>query len=98
MKDPKIEKMDINGVKIAVVGVGGGGCNMLDNLVDSEISNQVKLVAINTDAQSLKTSKVPNKLQIGKKITKGKGAGMRPEIGRLSALENYDEIKEMFKQ
>jgi cell division protein FtsZ len=89
------EKVDTDGVKIVVVGVGGGGSNMVDNLVDSEIANKVKLVTVNTDAQALKNSKVPHKLQIGKEITEGKGAGMKPEVGKAAALESYDEIKEM---
>ena len=96
MKDFKItENIGTNGVKIVVVGVGGGGSNMVDNLVDSNIGDKVKLVAINTDAQALETSNVPNKLQIGKKITDGKGSGMKPEVGRAAAFESYDEIKDM---
>lgn len=89
------ERISTNGVKIVVVGVGGGGGNMIDNLVDTDIANKVKLVAINTDVQALKNSKVPHKLQIGKNITDGKGAGMKPEIGKAVALENYNDIKEM---
>jgi len=89
------EKIGTDGVKIVVVGVGGGGSNMVDNLVDSDIADKVKLVAINTDAQALKNSKVPHKLQIGKKITDGKGAGMKPEIGKAAALESYAEIKDV---
>ena len=61
------EKIGTDGVKIVVVGVGGGGSNMVDNLVDSDIADKVKLVAVNTDAQALKNSRVPHKLQIGKK-------------------------------
>lgn len=96
MKDFEItEKIGTNGVKIVVVGVGGGGTNMVDNLVDSNIADKVKLVAINTDAQSLKNSKVPYRLQIGEKVTDGKGAGMNPEIGKKAALESYDDIKDM---
>lgn len=98
MKDFKVtEKIGTDGVKIVVVGVGGGGSNMVDNLVDSDIADKVKLVVVNTDAQALKNSKVPYKLQIGKKITDGKGAGMKPEIGKAAALESYDEIKEMLQ-
>lgn len=96
MKDFSVtEHVATDGVKIVVVGVGGGGCNMVDNLVDSDIADKIKLVAINTDAQALKNSRVPHKLQIGKKITNGKGAGMNPEVGRASAIENYDDIKDM---
>ena len=89
------EKIGTDGVKIVVVGVGGGGGNMVDNLVNSDIADKVKLVAVNTDTQALNNSKVPNKLQIGKKITDGKGAGMKPEVGKAAALESYDEIKDL---
>lgn len=85
-------------IKIVVIGVGGGGSNMVDNLVGSDIEKNVKLVVVNTDAQALENSKAPHKLQIGKKITKGKGAGMKPEIGKQAALESYDEIKEILKK
>lgn len=99
MKDFEItETIDSNNVKIVVVGVGGGGGNMVDALVDSGIADQVKLVAINTDVQALEKSKVPNKLQIGAKVTGGKGAGMKPELGKAAALESYDEIKDMLKK
>ena len=99
MKDFEVtEKIGTDGVKIVVVGVGGGGSNMLDSLADSDISDKVKLVAVNTDAQALKNSKAPHKLQIGKKITNGKGAGMKPEVGKAAALESYDDIKDMLKK
>ncbi len=98
MEDYKVtEKIGTYGVKIVVVGVGGGGSNMLDNLIDSAIADKVKLVAINTDAQALKNSRAPHKLQIGEKITNGKGAGMKPEVGKAAALESYDEIKNILK-
>lgn len=89
------ERIGTDGVKIVVVGVGGGGSNMVDSLVDSDIAHKVKLVAINTDTQALKNSNVPHKLQIGKKITDGKGAGMKPDVGKAAAMESYSEIKEM---
>jgi cell division protein FtsZ len=89
------EKIGTDGVKIVVVGVGGGGSNMVDNLMDSDIADKVKLVALNTDTQALKNSKVTHKLQIGEKITDGKGAGMKPEIGKAAALESYSDIKDM---
>jgi len=92
------EKTGKDGVKIVVVGVGGGGSNMVENLVGSEIADKVKLVSVNTDAQALKNSKVPHKLQIGKKITAGKGAGMKPEIGKAAAMEDYDAIKEILQK
>ncbi len=91
------EKIGTDGVKIVVVGVGGGGSNMVDNLVDSDIADKVKLVVVNTDAQALKNSKVAHKLQIGEKITGGKGAGMKPEVGKTAALESYDDIKKILQ-
>lgn len=95
------EKQNIkssNDVKIVVVGVGGGGSNMVENMVGSEIAKNVKLVVVNTDAQALENSKVENKLQIGKNTTQGKGAGMKPEVGKRAALESYEEIKEILKK
>lgn len=91
------EKIGTDGIKIVVVGVGGGGSNMVENLVNSDIADKVKLVAVNTDTQALNNSKVPHKLQIGEKTTDGKGAGMKPEVGKASALESYNEIKEMLQ-
>lgn len=96
MKDFTVtEKMTNDGVKIVVVGVGGGGSNMVQNLLDSDIADKVKLVSVNTDAQALDKSKVPHKLQIGVNTTDGKGAGMKLEVGKAAALESYDEIKKM---
>jgi len=89
------EKLTSEGVKIVVVGVGGGGSNMVENLLDSDIADKVKLVSVNTDKQALDTSNIPHKLQIGAKITDGKGAGMKPEVDRDAALESYDDIKDM---
>lgn len=89
------EEIRTDGIKIVVVGVGGGGSNMVDNLVQSDIADKVKLVAINTDVQALENSKVPYKLQIGAKITDGKGAGMNPDVGKSSAMESYEDIKLM---
>ena len=91
------ETIGTDAIKIVVVGVGGGGSNMIENLIDSSISDKIKLVAINTDAQALKNSNAPHKLQIGKKITDGKGAGMKPGIGKAAALESYDEIKDILE-
>ena len=92
------EKVGTDGIKIVVVGVGGGGSNMLDSLVESAIADEVKVVAINTDAQALKNSRAPHKLQIGEKVTDGKGAGMKPEVGKKAAIESYDEIKKMLEE
>lgn len=85
-----------NVAKIAVIGVGGGGCNMINHMIN-EGSHKIDLIAANTDLQVLHISKAPKKIQLGLKLTKGLGAGMKPEIGRDSAVESYDDIKESLK-
>ena len=82
----------ILGAKIKVVGIGGGGGNMLNFMKESGVSN-IELIAANTDAQALNLSKADTKLQLGEKKTKGLGAGMVPEVGREAAIESYEEIK-----
>jgi len=84
-----------NIAKIAVVGVGGGGCNMINHMINEGIY-KVDLIVANTDLQALRVSKAPKKIQLGLELTKGLGAGMKPEIGRDSAIESYEEIKESF--
>ena len=85
-----------NVAKIAVIGVGGGGCNMINHMIN-EGSHKIDLIAANTDLQVLHISKAPKKIQLGLKLTKGLGAGMKPEIGRDSAVESYEEIKATLK-
>ena len=80
--------------KIVVIGVGGGGCNAVNRMVDEEISN-VEFFVANTDKQALSLSKAPNRIVLGKELTKGLGAGGDPEVGRLAAEETVDEIKEI---
>lgn len=80
-----------NGARIKVVGVGGGGCNAVARMADQGLEG-VEFYALNTDAQALAACKVPNKLQIGLKITHGLGAGSNPDIGRQAALENTEAI------
>ena len=82
-----------NAAKIAVVGVGGGGCNMINHMIN-EGTHKIDLIVANTDLQVLNLSKAPKKIQLGIELTRGLGAGMRPDIGRDSALENYQEIRE----
>jgi len=82
-----------NEAKIAVIGVGGGGCNMVNHMIN-EGSHKIDLIVANTDLQVLNISKAPKKIQLGVDLTRGLGAGMRPDIGRDSALENYNEIME----
>lgn len=78
-------------VSIKVVGVGGGGNNAVNRMVASGLRG-VEFVAINTDKQALNRSEASIKIQVGAKLTKGQGAGSRPEIGRKAAEENREEI------
>lgn len=82
--------------KIKVIGVGGGGNNAVNRMIDHGVRG-VDFIAMNTDRQSLHASKAEFKLQIGEKITKGLGAGANPEIGAKAAEENRNEITEMIK-
>ncbi|HBA53735.1 MAG: cell division protein FtsZ [Syntrophorhabdus aromaticivorans] len=79
--------------RLKVVGVGGGGCNALNNMVEAGIQG-VDFVGVNTDVKSLSMCKAPVKIQIGSKLTRGLGAGADPEIGKKAALEDVDQIRE----
>ena len=83
-------------VSIKVVGVGGGGGNAINRMVDSGVAG-VEFVAVNTDKAALFLSKANKKIQIGEKLTKGQGAGASPEKGQNAAQESKDEIKEALK-
>jgi cell division protein FtsZ len=82
--------------KIKVIGVGGGGNNAVDTMIDAGLQG-VEFIAVNCDAQQLRTSKAPTKIQIGEDITKGLGAGANPEIGEKSAEESKDALAEAVK-
>lgn len=82
--------------KIKVIGVGGGGCNAVNRMVDSGVKG-VDFIVANTDLQVLNNSRAENKLQLGTTITNGLGAGADPEIGRAAAEESRAEIEEMLK-
>lgn len=79
------------GAKIRVVGVGGGGGNAINNMIDKGMVG-VDFVAINCDLQALERNKAPNKLQVGKNLTRGLGAGADPSIGHRAVEEDRDEI------
>jgi len=82
--------------KIKVVGVGGSGGSALDRMIASGVKG-IEFIAINTDVQALNKSNAPTKLNIGKTITRGLGAGMDPEMGRKSAEESQNEIRDLLK-
>lgn len=81
--------------KIKVIGVGGGGGNAINSMIDSGSITNVEFISVNTDAQALLTSKAETKLQIGSNFTKGLGSGADPEVGRTAAEESYDKIKDL---
>ena len=82
--------------KIIVVGVGGGGNNAVNRMIDEQIAG-VEFIAINTDKQALSFCKAPTLMQIGDKLTKGLGAGAKPEVGEKAAEESADEIAAALK-
>lgn len=86
------EACKISGARIVAVGVGGGGGNMISHMINNGVTG-IEMIMVNTDAQALKDSSNATTIQIGTKLTKGLGAGMKPEVGRESALESYEEIK-----
>jgi cell division protein FtsZ len=77
---------------IRVVGVGGGGLNAINRMIDAGL-NSVEFLAVNTDLQQLHTSDAPTKIHIGRELTQGLGSGADPEIGRTAAEESHDQIK-----
>jgi cell division protein FtsZ len=82
--------------KIKVVGVGGGGCNASDRMIDEGLQG-VDFVAINTDAQALMLSKAPIRVRIGDKLTRGLGSGGNPEMGRKAAEESSEEMYDVLR-
>ncbi len=81
------------GARIKAIGIGGGGGNMINHMINEGVSG-IDLIVANTDAQALDSSFAPTKLQLGLNATRGLGAGMVPEKGREAALESFDDIKE----
>ena len=86
------EANSLSGARIIAVGVGGGGGNMIGHMINEGV-NGIEMIVVNTDAQVLSETNAASKIQIGTKLTKGLGAGMKPSVGKDSALENYDEIR-----
>ncbi len=84
------------GVKIKIIGVGGGGGNAVNRMVAANVQG-VETYALNTDKLAFRRSEVPNKVVIGEKITKGYGAGAKPQIGARAAEESVEEIREILE-
>ncbi|HZD30410.1 MAG TPA: cell division protein FtsZ, partial [Candidatus Angelobacter sp.] len=83
----------VNSAKIKVIGVGGGGGNAVNRMIESHLEG-IEFVVANTDLQALKLSHAPVKIQLGVKLTNGLGAGANPDVGRKAALEDADKIIE----
>ena len=81
---------------IKVIGIGGGGGSAVNRMIENDVQG-VEFIAMNTDAQVLKLSKADVRLQLGKNLTRGLGAGASPEVGRQAATESEDEIKEILR-
>jgi len=94
-KDIRIQFHDdiTNNAKIKVIGVGGGGGNAVNRMIDAQVEG-IEFIVANTDLQALKMSRAPVKIQLGVKLTNGLGAGANPEVGRKAALEDADKIIE----
>lgn len=92
----KTETQPTDGARIKVIGVGGGGNNAVDRMIEANVS-KAEFIAINTDLQQLKTVKAPVALQIGTRLTQGLGAGAKPEIGQKAAEETESAIKELLE-
>ena len=90
------EMVNMNSAVIKVVGVGGGGCNAVNSMIDSNVSS-AEFIAINTDNQALMLSRASRTLQIGARLTKGLGAGSDPNIGEAAAEESKEEITELLR-
>ena len=82
--------------RITVIGVGGAGCNAVNNMIDASLDG-VDFVVANTDAQSLVASNAPHKIQLGARLTEGLGAGSRPDIGEAAAIETLEEIRDLVR-
>jgi cell division protein FtsZ len=89
-----LEETDGVPARIKVIGVGGGGGNAVNRMIDSQLRG-IEFIAANTDLQALRKCRAPLKLQLGNLLTKGLGAGADPEVGRKSALEDTERILEM---
>ncbi|MFC1532713.1 cell division protein FtsZ [Thermodesulfobacteriota bacterium] len=93
MKFEFVDKKEKYNARIKVVGIGGGGGNAINNMITAKLKG-VEFISANTDSQDLERASCSNRLQLGANITKGLGSGADPEIGRLSAEESINDIRE----
>ncbi len=91
-----LDEPPITGAKIIVIGVGGGGSNAVNRMIEAGIKG-VEFIVVNTDLQALNDSKAPIKIQLGSELTRGLGAGANPEIGRNAAIEDTEKIIEVLE-
>ncbi len=89
-----IVESELLGAKIKVIGVGGGGNNAVNTMIEEGLTG-VEFIAVNTDAQDLNSSLAPRRFQLGGQLTKGLGAGSNPEVGREAALEDRERLAEL---
>src|SRR5688572_17791563 len=90
--DETMPESEVRMAKMKVVGVGGAGGNAVNRMIDERLEG-VEFISLNTDAQALQGSRAHVTMQIGKKLTRGLGAGARPEIGRQAIAESADEVR-----
>lgn len=91
-----IDEPPITGARIKVIGVGGGGSNAVNRMIDAGIKG-VDFIVANTDLQALNASKAPMKIQLGSKSTRGLGAGSNPDVGRAAALEDTEKLLDVLE-
>ncbi len=91
-----IDEPPVTGAKIKVIGVGGGGSNAVNRMIEAGIKG-VEFIVVNTDVQALNDSKAPMKIQLGSRLTRGLGAGSNPTIGRDAALEDHEKIMDVLE-
>lgn len=94
--DQNIQSMAESFARIKVIGVGGGGCNAVNRMIDEGVQG-IEFITVNTDAQALLLSKAQTRVRIGDKVTRGLGAGGNPEMGQKAAEESADELYEVLK-
>ena len=81
---------------IKVIGIGGGGCNAINNMVENAVAG-IEFISANTDAQSLQNSKASKRIQLGNNLTRGLGAGADPVIGRNAAMEDREALSDAIR-